>query len=1139
MRKLLKNLNQSIVSHTLIAVGIRILLVISILTTISYFHIFTKIESTKLAEFQSFTKERGARESQIFTLAEDNHQLLKQDIINSYQPSNQSEWLSIFDKDFIRQDDQAVRFNPERFDANERAGVWIAKDVEVTDELKYRISLLNKLISDYGKSWRNRFINTYAFGIENFAAIYWPKIPDFTYRLAADFDIRLEEYVDISIEKNNPDRKTVWTGVYLDKQSDIWMVSIETPIYYHQQHIATIGNDMSLDELFERTINEAPQGGYNLIFREDGRLIAHADYIDQLKSADGNFIINQDGDDSLKSIYQAVISADPSQKMIELEQINSYLMVSRLSGPGWYYVSVIPKSIVSNVASSTAIIVFISGFIALIIELFLLFFVMKRKITQPLLQLNHATLALSRGHQVNKIDERRPDELGRLASSFNIMNQNLIKRDNQLENASKALEEQLHQIQLSQTRLANAQAAARLGSWEYDTVNHRLTLSNELIKLLKLEQSKADALTIEGLFNRLEQSSNDAMADVFQLFLEQGIAFSLTHELANMNDKEARCFVHSTGQVEQEGKLLTGTVQDLSEQYKAEQAKKESEQLFRNVFHNSTISMAVVSLDGRILQANKTLCKTFGYKKDEVFQLNYVDLVHSDDRKLTHERLGLIAQGETSSYDAERVFVCKDGTELCCYINVFVQKNSEGLPDYIFVQCIDISLRKQAEVKLNQLAFHDPLTNLANRTLFVEFLTKAVKQFQRNRRHNFALLFLDLDGFKLVNDSLGHLAGDKLLVAISERLSQEIRDSDTLSRFGGDEFCILMEDVSGETQVIELANRINNALAKPFSINDESINTNASIGIVLASKELIDVQEYLRDADSAMYHAKRMGRGCYAVFNADMHRMAKNQLKLRNELSQALDKKQFVAYFQPVINTITGNIAGFEALVRWSHPTRGLIEPIKFLAIAEEMRRIAEIDYLVIDQALDQIKRWRKQFNRNDLTISCNASSDLISTYHVVDKLKALLDKHQLPPQCLNIEVTENILISDPEITMKILYQLQNLGINIHLDDFGTGFSSLSYLHRFPIHNIKIDRSFVSRLMNSDKDHAIVESIVLLANRLGISVTAEGVETIEQYQSLQQIGATRTQGYYHGKPVDYKSAAQLLIDDQHRAVQFL
>ena len=1123
-----KNFNQSIVSHTLVSVGIRILFVISLVTTISYFHIFSNMESTKLSEIQSFTQERAARESQVFTLAEDNHKLLKKAILDAYHPANASQKQTFFDEQLVVQEDGGIRVNPEIFNADDGAGVWVAKNVDITDELKYRVGLLHQLVSDYGKSWRNRFINTYAFGIENFAAIYWPSIADFTYRLEADFDIRLEEYFAISIEENNPQKKTVWTGVYRDKQADIWMVSIETPIYYQQQHIATIGNDMSLDELFKRTLNQAPQGGYNLIFRQDGRLIAHQKYVQQLKEFDGNFIINQNGDDDLKSIYQTVINADDKQQMIELPSLRAYLMVSKLDGPGWYYVSVIPKSVVTSVASNTAIIVFISGFIALVIELLVLFVVMKQKITRPLSHLNQATLALTQGLKAEHIDETRPDELGRLAQAFNLMNQNLIKRDKQLANANLVLEQQLQQIQLSQDSLTNAQAIARLGSWQYDTTTRKLTVSKQLILLLQLENLPQDELNLTFLFDCLSNSGLDEITAVYQCFITEEKAFNFVHKLNDVNKPQGIQYVHSTGQASEDGRVLSGTVQDITSQYKAEQAKIESQRLFNNVFENSTISMAVVSLDGQIQQANSTMCQTFGYTQDEICQLNYIDLLPLDERSGGDGELEIIQHVKSASYDTERVLVCKDGTELYCYINVFVQKNAHGLSDYIFIQCIDISLRKQAEVKLNQLAFHDPLTKLANRTLFIEFLTKAIKQYHRNHKYNFALLFLDLDGFKLVNDSLGHLEGDKLLVDFSERLNRIIRNSDTLARFGGDEFCVLMEYINDDQQAIDLAQRINIALSEPFILKKESVITNASIGIVLANENLMEAQDYLRDADSAMYHAKQNGRGCYAVFNADMHKVAKAQLRLRNELSQALDDKHLVAFFQPIINAQNGQIAGFEALVRWFHPTEGLIEPDAFLRMAEDIGRIAEIDYFVIDKAIEQIVEWRISFNRDDLSISCNASSELLSTYHVVDKINNILEKHAFPAHCLNIEITESVLINDPEVTLKILHQLDGLGINIHLDDFGTGYSSLSYLHRFPIHNIKIDRSFISRLMDNEKDQAIVESIVLLANRLGIGVTAEGVETVSQYEALQQIGVARTQGYYHGKPMAQDAALALL-----------
>ena len=506
----------------------------------------------------------------------------------------------------------------------------------------------------------------------------------------------------------------------------------------------------------------------------------------------------------------------------------------------------------------------------------------------------------------------------------------------------------------------------------------------------------------------------------------------------------------------------------------------------------------------------------------------FEQLVHPNERHLSSSKLAAIAAGTSTSYQAERILQCKDQTLLWCDISVFVQHDQHQKPDYIFIQCMDITKRKQAEKKLNRLAFHDPLTSLANRTLLLKFLDQAIHRYQRNHDHKFAVLFLDLDGFKLVNDSLGHLEGDNLLVAIAQRLQQETRGSDTLARFGGDEFCILLNDISGQDQAIELAKRINKALNLPFIIANEVINTTTSIGIVIASDKLAKAQDYLRDADSAMYHAKHQGRGRYAIFDASMHMQAKHQLRLRNELSRAFEQQQFVPFYQPIICIDTGQICGFESLVRWQHPERGLLSPLQFLSIVEEIHRIAEIDYYMLDLAIAQVVRWRKQFGLDELTISCNCSSEMLSSYKVIERINNLLTEYQLPAHCLNLELTESVLINDPETTLSILEQLQQLGVNIHLDDFGTGYSSLSYLHRFPIHNIKIDRSFVSRILDSNKDHAIVESIVLLANRLGITITAEGVESHQQYLILKQIGVTKTQGYYHGKPVDAQATFLLL-----------
>ncbi len=1130
MTRLWRRFNSSIVTSTLISVGVRIAAVIALMTTASYYHIYSQVEGSKLAEMQVFTQERGARESQIFKLAEDNHQLLKRAIHSQYPVDNPKYWLDKFEQNFAQQADGAIRNNRSTFNASQTAGIWIASDVVLSEDIKIRAALFTDLVSQFGQSWHNRFINTYALGPENFAINYWPEIPDFVYRIDADFDIRSEEYFAISTPKANPSRETVWTGVYRDQQADLWMVSAETPIYLDDVHIATVGNDIALDELFARTIANDPHGSYDMIFRKDGRLIAHPNYVDDLKQYAGNFLIEQNGDTTLKAIFNAVNQSNTNQQLIELDQQKLYLMVSKIQGPDWFYVRAVPKSIITEVASSTAAIVFLFGLAALLFELLVLCMVMKKKITWPLLQLTRGSLAIARGHAVKQIDGVRSDELGRLARTFITMSERLKKRDQQLELSATLLQQQVDQLQVSEQRLAHAQEVAQLGSWEYSTDTQQLTLSIELQKLLHITEQEAQSMGIKSLLKLINPEGDAQLHLLVKGFLNEGISFRYSHAIRDCHGNQR--FVHSTGEVcrDEYGAIVRfqGTVQDLSKQVHAEQSMRESEARFRNAFHNSPISMAIVSLQGKIIQANETLCRTFGYSQKEIQQMLFENLVHPDERHLSNEKLQAIVDGKATAHEVERKLICKDGNAIWCSINVFVQKDGDGRPNYIFVQGMDVTKRKLAESKLNHLAFHDPLTGLVNRTMFIEFLNKAIQNYKREPKNNFAVLFLDLDGFKFVNDSLGHLAGDKLLVAIAQRLIKETRASDTLARFGGDEFCILLQDVDSREVAVDLAKRINQALQHPFNLESEVVKSSTSIGIVLASSKLSNAQDYLRDADSAMYHAKHHGNGHYAIFDASMHRHAQQQLRLRNEINTALEHQQFEPFFQPIINTETGAISSFESLVRWQHPKRGLLAPFQFLEVAEEIKRINEIDIVILDSALAQLSQWHKRLAAPNLCVSCNCSSELLSDPEVIDIIKTLLAKHEIPARCLNLEITESVLVNDPETTMAILYQLQDLGVNIHLDDFGTGYSSLSYLHRFPIHNLKIDRSFISRILNSEKDKAIVESIILLANRLGISVTAEGVETPEQLLALKQIGVNRTQGYYHGKPMDAQKVKQML-----------
>ncbi|WP_412971283.1 EAL domain-containing protein [Glaciecola sp. MF2-115] len=985
MKKSWQSYSKSIVSKTLISVGIRIAIIITLLTLVSYWHLFSILEESKLTELRTDTLQRGARESQIFKLAEDNHQLLKSELIEQYKSKDAKESAALFAQLMVKQQDGAYRSNPELFDGTREAGAWIGQGVELTEDVKHRTILFTQLNTEYGKSWRNRFINTYILGPENFASSYWPEIPDFVNRLEGSFDIRQEEYFSISTPENNPSRESAWTGLYWDQQAQFWMVSVETPVYNNDSHIATIGNDIALDELISRTL-ESDENGYKLIFRSNGDLIASSRYLTKLKENSGSFKIDQEGDEQLQTIYKAVISGDRSSA-IELDELGLYVFATKLDGPDWYYVYVVPSSILTKLATSTAVIVFLIGLLGLIVELLVLYSIMKKKIAIPLIELTQATMAISKGEVVSELNEQRRDELGRLARSFNKMRKRIDKRDREI--------------------------------------------------------------------------------------------------VRNRNK-------------------------------------------FKNAFEHSPIGMAIVALDGNIIEANENLAKLLGYSESQLQNMKYSELLNTEAQIISEQKQADIIKGKLTSYEGERLFKRKDGSDCWCIINVSVQNDSNGSPEYAFIQSLNIEERKKAEVELNRLAYHDPLTGLANRMLLIEFLEQEIHLLHRHPEHEFAVLFLDLDGFKLVNDSLGHLAGDDLLKLIANRLKQYVRDTDVLARFGGDEFCVLVKEFEHEVEVIDIAQRINKTLSESFSICDEQINISASVGIVLANKDANTAEDYLRDADSAMYSAKQQGSGNYAIFNAAMHQNAKDELRLRNELTHAYENQEFTVYYQPIIKLETGLVSGFESLVRWAHPERGILTPDNFLYSAENMGLIANIDFWVLESAISQLVTWQETYKRKDLTINCNASSDFISDFNTVERVEALFDKYPLAPSCLNIEVTEGVLIHDTEKTLEILSELIKIGVNIHLDDFGTGYSSLNYLTRFPIDTLKIDRSFVNRIDAGSKDRAIIESIQLLASRLGIKVIAEGVETKEQYLVLKQIGVDCTQGYFHGKPAPVSDCNELL-----------
>jgi len=441
----------------------------------------------------------------------------------------------------------------------------------------------------------------------------------------------------------------------------------------------------------------------------------------------------------------------------------------------------------------------------------------------------------------------------------------------------------------------------------------------------------------------------------------------------------------------------------------------------------------------------------------------------------------------------------------------------------------EIQERKRAQDQLLYLALHDPLTNLPNRTSFLETVQRALARAQAQPGYRFAVLFLDCDRFKTINDSLGHSVGDELLVAIAARLRESLRPEDTLARLGGDEFIICLEAIADLNQAKDLAQHLNRQLQLPFHPRGYEVFINASIGIVLGDASYESAEHLLRNADTAMYQAKALGRGRYQVFDPSMHLRALSRLRLENDLRRAIERREFYLCYQPAISLRTGKISSLEALVRWQHPERGLVPPAEFIPAAEETGAIAAIGDWVLVEACRQLRRWQEQgLAPLDLSVSVNISVRQLAQRDLLATLDAVLAASQLPPTCLILEVTESVLIDSPESALAIFEQLRSRQIQLSLDDFGTGYSSLSYLHRFAIDILKIDRSFISRMDAGCKNLEIVQAIISLSHNLGMEAIAEGIETAEQLAQLRALGCDRGQGYFFAPPLSPAATADLL-----------
>jgi diguanylate cyclase (GGDEF)-like protein len=439
--------------------------------------------------------------------------------------------------------------------------------------------------------------------------------------------------------------------------------------------------------------------------------------------------------------------------------------------------------------------------------------------------------------------------------------------------------------------------------------------------------------------------------------------------------------------------------------------------------------------------------------------------------------------------------------------------------------------RKRHEQRLVHNAYHDSLTGLPNRALFLDHLSLSLARAKRHSNYLFAVLFLDLDRFKVINDSLGHLMADRSLQEVARRLQEMLRATDTVARFGGDEFAILLDDLREISNVPRTVERIRKELQQPIRLDDREVYTSASIGVVLSTPDYTHAEDVLQDADIALYQAKTQGRARYVIFDSAMRERAMQLLQVETELRLALDREELRLYYQPIVSLEHGRITGFEALLRWQHPERGLVTAGDFLPIAEETEIILPISEWILREVCRQLRAWQAEFSPDPpISVSVNLTTKYLAKPDLVEEIVQMIEQNGIDPRCLRLEITESQIMEDPKAISKTLIELSNFGVQVYIDDFGTGYSSLSYLSNFRVQALKIDYSFISKLNGDDRDSAIVKAVVGLGLNLGLDVVAEGVETPDQLEFLRTVQCQYAQGYYFCRPVDKDSASRLLTD---------
>lgn len=553
--------------------------------------------------------------------------------------------------------------------------------------------------------------------------------------------------------------------------------------------------------------------------------------------------------------------------------------------------------------------------------------------------------------------------------------------------------------------------------------------------------------------------------------------------------------------------------------HNAERELRETQERLNTTLRNINEGVIATDTDGRAFLVNSVAESLVGLQVGETKGIPITQMLELKDFETGSHNLDLkeqvLSKGE-SIWNARQYLVRRNGSEVPIEVSANAIRANRNEIIGMVISIRDISQQINYERKIRHNAFFDGLTNLPNRTLFLDRVGHAISRAQQSRNYSFAVLFIDLDQFRLINEGLGHRAGDELIIDVSHRIGDTLNHADTLSRFSGDIFAVLLDNIQSLEDVMDTCNQVQNGFTGGFTVDNRAIDISSSIGIVLHKSSYLHAEDMIRDADTAMHRAKTQGKGAYVVFDHEMHNNALRYIEWREEMQKAIDTEAFEVYYQPIVSPVCGKVYSLEALLRWKSDKYGYVSPAEFIPIAEDTGLICAIGEWVMNTVCQQIKTWQREYNLN-LKVAVNLSANQFEQENLPSQINQILEKNGVPAELFAVEVTEGVAMQNIESSIKTLQELKSAGIAISIDDFGTGYSSLAYLKQFPINTLKIDRSFVVDITHSSDDQAIAQAIIALGQKLQLNVLAEGVETSEQLEFLMKNGCELIQGHYFSK----------------------